>query len=75
MSCSEQKEEAAGLINEAATSGARVKKACEALEVSFNSYLRWRSGKVSDLRKGAKKRIPRKLKEDEIERFYAVTVN
>ena len=70
MSCSEQKEEAAGLINEAATSGARVKKACEALEVSFNSYLRWRSGKTADLRKGAKKTVPRKLQEDETRRFY-----
>ena len=75
MSCPEQKEQAVVLINDAVAVGARVKKACETLEVSFNSYLRWRSGKVSDLRKGAKKRIPRKLKEDEIERFYAVTVN
>ncbi len=49
------------LIDEAVTNGARLFKACEVLEISVRTYYRWKSGKVSDLRKGAEKRVPRKL--------------
>jgi hypothetical protein len=31
-------------IQEAVTEGARVKKACECLELSYRSYLRWKQG-------------------------------
>ncbi len=60
------------LINEAVIDGARVKKACEVMDISFNTYLRWRSGKTADLRKGAEKTVPRKLSEEERGQFYAL---
>lgn len=58
------------LIDEAVADGARLKPACHTVEISFKSYLRWRSGKFVDLRKGAAKTVPRKLSEEEIEIFY-----
>ena len=50
--------------------GARVKIACQTLEISFRSYLRWKAGKLDDGRKGAVKKVPRKLSEAEREAFY-----
>ncbi len=50
--------------------GARVKVACQTLEISFRSYLRWKAGKLEDGRKGAVKTVPRKLSEAEREDFY-----
>lgn len=50
--------------------GARVKKACNTVEISYHSFLRWRAGQVDDLRKGAEKSVPRKLSPDEEEAFY-----
>lgn len=58
------------MIDEAAASGARVKKACAAIDLSFNSYLRWKAGRTNDRRKGAPKRVPRKLSESEREKFF-----
>jgi transposase InsO family protein len=58
------------IIGEAIVDGARVKKACATLEISFRSYLRWKAGKLEDKRKGAVKTIPRKLSEAEREDFY-----
>ena len=40
--------------------------------ISYRSFLRWRSGKTSDGRKGAAKSIPRQLSEHEKEQFYRV---
>lgn len=57
-------------IGEAVEDGARVKKACECLRLSYRSYLRWRKGETNDDRKGASKRIPRKLSSDEEQAFY-----
>ena len=57
-------------INEAVVDGARVKIACQTLEISFRSYLRWKAGKLQDGRKGAAKTVPRKLSEAEREDFY-----
>jgi putative transposase len=56
---------AVGLIKEATKSGARLKKACDAMELSVSTYRRWERGKLQDKRKGAKKDIPRKLSETE----------
>ena len=53
------------LIDEAVTSGARLFKACEVLEISERTYYRWKSNPNGDLRKGAKKNTPRKLTEAE----------
>jgi putative transposase len=52
-------------IQEAVTEGARVKKACECLELSYRSYLRWKQGFTKDQRKGAAKRVHRKLTPEE----------
>lgn len=59
-------------IQEAAEAGARLKKACEVVGISLHSFLRWKRGNLTDRRKGAPKRIPRKLTEGEREIFYAV---
>jgi len=58
------------LIEEAAVSGARVKKACEVLGISIKSYIRWKAGMTVDRRKGAEKSVPRKLSPEEAEQFY-----
>ena len=53
------------LIQEAQESGARLIKACEALEISISTFERWRKGNLWDKRKGAIKEVPRKLTEVE----------
>ena len=57
------------IIGEAIVDGARVKKACATLDISFRSYLRWKAGRLEDKRKGAVKTIPRKLSEAEREDY------
>ncbi|MEI8096407.1 MAG: DDE-type integrase/transposase/recombinase, partial [Spirochaetales bacterium] len=59
------------IIGEAVIDGARVKKACATVEISFRSYLRWKAGRLEDKRKGAVKTIPRKLSEAERAKFYS----
>ena len=59
-------------IQEAVEDGARVKKACETVCISYRSFIRWRAGKLTDNRKGAAKHVPRRLTEQERERFFAV---
>lgn len=51
------------LIDEAVTNGARLFKACEVLDISLRTYYRWQSNKTGDMRKGAPKKVPRKLTE------------
>lgn len=70
MISAETKEQAVVLIQEAVASGARVKQACEILELPFRTYLRWRHGAVHDRRPDATRTIPRALSIEEIERFY-----
>jgi transposase InsO family protein len=53
------------LIQEAAASGARKKKACEAIGISIKSLQRWNHSCTIDGRKGAEKKVPRKLTEKE----------
>lgn len=66
----ETKKEICELIDEAVISGARVKQACLHLGISHKSYLRWKDGKLNDLRKGASKNVNRKLTTEEQEQFY-----
>jgi putative transposase len=54
------------LITKAVLSGARIRKACEALEISVTTFDRWKSGGLSDSRKGATKVVPRKLTTKEV---------
>lgn len=54
------------LIAEAVTAGARVKPACDVLEISVRTYQRWRSdGNRGDARRKATRRVARKLSEEE----------
>jgi putative transposase len=68
----EQRRAAVVLIEEACVSGARLWKACEALEVSLSTFRRWQSGQLSDMRKGAAKTVTRKLSAAEIQEIIAV---
>ena len=53
------------LIDEAVSNRARLFKACEVLDISVSTYYRWKSNSSIDLRKGAAKRVSRKLSEFE----------
>lgn len=65
--------QAVELIQEAQKNGARLLKACEALEISVSTFERWRSGKTSDSRKGASKVVARKLSDEERQEIIAVS--
>lgn len=60
-----EKQEAMILIQEATEGGARKKKACEMIGISIRAFQRWEKAIINDARKGAKKKIPRKLSEEE----------
>jgi transposase InsO family protein len=66
----EQKKIIVQYIQEAVEDGARVKKACDCLELSYRSFLRWKAGKTKDGRKGAVKGVPRKLSPAEEQAFF-----
>lgn len=53
------------LIREAVETGARLKPACEILEISARTFNRWARGKTRDGRKGAKRSVKRALSHDE----------
>lgn len=61
------------LIKEANKDGARIFKACEALEISVSTFERWRKGKYSDNRKGADKVVARRLTEEEKQKIIDVS--
>lgn len=60
------------LIEEAVTNGARLFKACEVLEISTPTFYRWKNGGRMDKRKGARKRVARKLSEEERQKIIDV---
>lgn len=66
---------AVDLIKEANENGARIWKACEALEISVSTFERWRKGKYYDKRKGAPKLVPRKLTEEERAQIINISCN
>lgn len=61
----EDRRTAVVLIDEAVNAQARLYKACEAIGISTKTYNRWNKMKLIDQRKGASKKIPRKLSEEE----------
>jgi transposase InsO family protein len=61
----EDKKESVILINEAVESGARKYKACEIIGISQRTCQRWESDCSPDQRRGAAKRVHRKLSDDE----------
>lgn len=66
---------AVDLIKEANKNGARIRKACNALEISVSTFERWRKGHYSDNRKGAVKRVVRKLTEEEKQKIIDISCN
>ncbi len=70
-----QRQMAVELIQEAVTSGARLSKACEVLEISISTFRRWESGNIRDKRKGADKNVPRKLSKAERDEIIDICCN
>ena len=65
MISSDDKNTTIELIKEAVSSGARKSKACKLLEISLKTFQRWEKNCLSDNRKGAPKRVHRKLSNQE----------
>lgn len=55
------KQEIVSLIEEAHCNGARYSKGCEVVGISIRTLQRWKKGDMKDKRKGALKRVVRKL--------------
>jgi len=53
------------LIDEAKQSGARLFVACDALDITYRTYRRWKGGNIYDRRKGAPKHVANKLSDAE----------
>lgn len=68
-----EKAYAVQLIEEAVEDGARHWKACETLEISRKTFYRWKASPAKDGRKGAPKRVARKLTEEERQQVLQVT--
>ena len=68
----EDRDIAVELIEEAVVGGARLFKACEVLEISTVTFYRWKNGGGIDKRKGAGKRVVRKLTEAERQKIIEV---
>lgn len=60
------------LIEEANVAGARLRKACEVLEISVSTFRRWQRGDIRDKRKGAEKNVSRKLNEAEKDQIVEI---
>jgi len=56
---------AIGLIDESIESEATLCKACDTLDISVRTYYRWKKDASGDKRRGAEKKIPRKLTSEE----------
>ncbi|MCP4294007.1 MAG: IS3 family transposase [Proteobacteria bacterium] len=69
----EQRTIAIKLIDEAVSDGAGIVKACEVLDISVRTYYRWRKNADGDKRRGAEKKIPRKLTLDEEQEIISVS--
>lgn len=64
---SEEKQNILEWINEAVDAGARTINACEIADISIRTFQRWRRDDLDDKRKGAVKKVQRKLTSEEIE--------
>jgi putative transposase len=60
------------LVKEAVENRARLFKACEVLKISTATFYRWKNGRSADNRKGAAKRVVRKLTEAERQNIIEV---
>lgn len=51
------------LIQDARNEGCTIKECCDCIEISTRTYIRWKQGIIKDRRKGASKRVARKISE------------
>ncbi|QEN05344.1 transposase [Thiospirochaeta perfilievii] len=63
------------LITVATETGARLREACKAMEISTSSFERWRAGNLIDSRKGSVKNIPQKLTYEEEQELINLCCN
>lgn len=75
MISSNDKRASLELIREAVTTGARKSKACETIEISLRTYERWEKDCSQDRRKGASKRVYRKLSSEERQEVLDISCN
>ncbi|MFO7736440.1 MAG: IS3 family transposase [bacterium] len=66
------KKEVVALIEEAHYNGARYWKCCEVVEISLRTLQRWKREGMKDRRKGAKKRVVRKLSPEQNQEIISV---
>lgn len=69
----EMRLEAVKLIKEASVAGARIHKACDALDISTSTFERWRDGRISDNRKDCSKVVARKLSKEEESKILEIS--
>jgi putative transposase len=63
--CSEEREQALALLDEALASGSRLEPACAMLDISMRTVQRWRRQGLQDKRKGSRARPANQLSEAE----------
>ena len=63
------------LVYEAIKNGARKTEACKTLEISIRSFQRWERGNIIDKRKGADKKVPKKLSAQERKKIIDTACN
>jgi len=73
--CPVLKAETISAVNEACENGARQTKACEMIGITDRTLQNWRRKGVSDKRKGAVKKVCRKLAEEEREAIIKICNN
>lgn len=57
-------------VKSAVAAGARLRESCRVVGISLQTFLRWDRGKTTDARKGAAKKVPRRLSPEEEDAFY-----
>lgn len=75
MTSADDKRMALDLVEEAVASGARKFKACEVIEISLRTFQRWEKDCSLDRRKGASKRVYRRLSPEERQEVIDISCN
>ena len=63
------------LVYEAVKNSARKTKVCEILELSIRTLQRWENGNIYDQRKGADKKVPKRLTGEERQKIIDIACN
>ncbi|MCK5493609.1 MAG: IS3 family transposase [Candidatus Omnitrophica bacterium] len=75
MISKDNRKKAIKLVCEAVKNGAQKTKSCELLEISIRTLQRWEKGNISDQRKGADKKVPKKLSAEERRKIIDTACN